>query len=319
MTTKAQACPGQLVEVRFEVHPRPPFRLDLTAWALRRRRQNQIDTWDGHSYRRALLINGAALALTVSQVAPADRPRLEVVLAGHDVELAAQAEAERLLCRLLGLDIDLSAFYVRAARDDVLNDLAERYRGLKPPRFPTIFECLLNAVACQQLSIAAGMTLLSRLAATVGAPVDDLHAFPAPASVLTLPRSELRRIGFSNRKAETILELADAASAGELELNTFEGLDDSAVLAALLRQPGIGPWSADYVLLRGLGRLDVFPRTDVGALNGLRSFLEAAGREEDPSGALARWSPDAGLVYFHLLLRGLERSSELEPFAVPRG
>ena len=134
-----------------------------------------------------------------------------------------------------------------------------------------------------------------------------------------MPRSELRRIGFSNRKAETILELADAASAGELELNTFEGLDDSAVLEALLRQPGIGPWSADYVLLRGLGRLDVFPRTDVGALNGLRSFLEAAGREEDPSAALARWSPDAGLVYFHLLLRGLERSSELEPFAVHRG
>ena len=76
---------------------------------------------------------------------------------------------------------------------------------------------------------------------------------------------------------------------------------------ALLRQPGIGPWSADYVLLRGLGRLHVFPRTDVGALNGLRSFLEAAGRDEDPSAALARWSPDAGLVYFHLLLRGLER------------
>jgi DNA-3-methyladenine glycosylase II len=163
------------------------------------------------------------------------------------------------------------------------------------------------------------MTLLSRLAATVGAPVGHLHAFPTPASVLTLPRSALRTIGFSNRKAETIHALADAARAGELELNKFETLDDAAVVEALLQQPGIGPWSADYVLLRGLGRLHVFPRTDVGALNGLRDFLKGAGREEDPGAALARWSPDAGLVYFHLLLRGLGLASELQPSAMRRG
>jgi DNA-3-methyladenine glycosylase II len=312
MTIRARPSPAHLVEVRFELHPQPPFRLDLTAWALRRRRQNLIDTWDGHSYRRALLINATPLATTVTQVGPADRPRLEVVVAGTEMDDSAPAEVERLLHRLLGLDIDLTAFYIRASSDDMLGDLVERYRGVRPPRFPTIFECLLNAVACQQLSIEAGMTLLGRLAAAVGAPVGYLHAFPTPESVLILPRQKLRRLGFSNRKVDTILGLADAASAGELELNKFEALDDGAVIETLQRHSGIGPWSADYVLLRGLGRLHVFPRTDVGALNGLRNFLEASGRDEDPSSALARWSPDAGLVYFHLLLRGLERSSELE-------
>jgi DNA-3-methyladenine glycosylase II len=74
----------------------------------------------------------------------------------------------------------------------------------------------------------------------------------------------------------------------------------------LVRRRGIGRWSADYVLLHGLGRLHVFPRSDVGALNGLRSFLAGAGRDESPRAALARWTPYAGLVYFHLLLRGLE-------------
>ncbi len=307
---RAKASSLRLFERRFELHPQPPFRLDLTVWALRRRAQNQIDTWDGRSYRRALLVDGAALAMTVRQIRPANGPRLEVVLAGIDrPEVSAEAEVGRLLGRLLGLDIDLSAFYVRAARNDALNDFAERYRGVKPPRFPTIFECLLNAVACQQLSIASGMTLLSRLVATAGAPAGPLNAFPTPEDVLALPRSALRRLGFSNRKAGTILGLAEAASAGELELHTFEALDDAAVIEALLRRPGIGPWSADYVLLRGLGRLHVFPRTDVGALNGLGNFLRAVGRDEDPSSALARWSPDAGLVYFHLLLRGLEQRS----------
>jgi DNA-3-methyladenine glycosylase II len=220
---------------------------------------------------------------------------------------SAEAAAHSLLVRLLGLDLDLSGFYARTTRDGLLGELADRYRGLKPPRFPTVFECLLNAVSCQQLSIAAGLTILSRLAAATGASAGDLHAFPSPTEVLGLPRSTLRTLGFSERKAETILELAGAAAAGELEGETFEQLDDAAVIDALVRRRGIGRWSADYVLLRGLGRLHVFPASDVGALNGLRSFLAACGRTTDPRAALDAWAPDAGIVYFHLLLRGLEQ------------
>jgi DNA-3-methyladenine glycosylase II len=291
------------------LRPRPPFRLDLTVWALRRREQNAIDTWDGGTYRRALLVDGAALEMAVRQVGGPSSPRLEVILAGRDAPRFAETSARSTLARLLGLDLDLSGFYARAARDGLLDELAERYRGLKPPRFPTVFECLLNAVSCQQLSIAAGLTILSRLAASAGAPVGNLHAFPAPTDVLGLPPSALRSSGFSERKAETILELARAAAAGELELKTLEQLDDAAVIRALVRRPGIGRWSADYVLLRGLGRLHVFPQSDVGALNGLRSFLSASGREESAYATLVRWAPDAGLAYFHLLLRGLEQQA----------
>jgi DNA-3-methyladenine glycosylase II len=293
------------------LHPRPPFRLDLTVLALRRREQNAIDTWDGRTYRRALLVDSAPLELAVTQLAAASTPRLEVVLAGRHVPRSAEAAARSALARLLGLDLDLSGFYTRAARDRLLNELAERYRGLKPPRFPTVFECLLNAVSCQQLSIAAGLTILSRLAATAGTPIGHLHAFPEPTVVLGLLPSALRTFGFSERKAETILGLARAAAAGELEVKTLEQLDDAAVVGALARLRGIGPWSADYVLLRGLGRLHVFPQSDVGALNGLRRFLATSGRQESPRAALVRWAPDAGLVYFHLLLRGLEQASEL--------
>jgi DNA-3-methyladenine glycosylase II len=291
------------------LRPRPPFRLDLTVWALRRRVQNAIDTWDGRTYRRALLVDGAPLELAVTQFGAPSTPRLEVVLAGRYVPRSAAAAARSTLARLLGLDLDLSGFYARAARDGLLDELAERYRGLKPPRFPTVFECLLNAVSCQQLSIAAGLTILSRLAATAGAPVGHLHAFPAPTDVLGLPPSALRASGFSERKAETILGLARAAADGHFELKTLEKLDDTAVIRTLARRPGIGRWSADYVLLRGLGRLNVFPQSDVGAMNGLRSFLAASGREEGAYATLVRWAPDAGLVYFHLLLRGLEQQA----------
>jgi DNA-3-methyladenine glycosylase II len=291
----------------LEFRPRPPFRLDLTVWALRRREQNAIDVWDGQTYRRALVLEGAPLQLAVTQVEGGDRPRLEVVLEGSSVGPSAEAAAHSAVTVLLGLDLDLSGFCARATRDGLLGELANRYRGLKPPRFPTVFECLLNAVSCQQLSIAAGLTILSRLAAAAGPSVGELHAFPSPADVLGLPRSTLHALGFSERKAETILELAGAAAAGELERETFERLEDAAVIDALVRRRGIGRWSADYVLLRGLGRLHVFPASDVGALNGLRSFLAAGGRSADPRAALDAWAPDAGIVYFYLLLRGLEQ------------
>jgi DNA-3-methyladenine glycosylase II len=289
----------------FQLRPPAPFRLDLTAWALRRRSQNAIDVWDGRSYRRTLLADGEPLELALTQLGGASSPRLEAVLSGPRVGRAAEIEARVTLARLLGLDVDLSDFYARTTRDSLLAELADRYRGVKPSRFPTIFECLLNAVACQQLSLAAGLTLLNRLASAAGAPAGTLPPFPAPSGVLGLSRSTLRTLGFSERKAETILELANAAAAGEFELEVFESMEDAEVIDALVQRRGIGRWSADYVLLRGLGRLHVFPRGDSGALAGLRRFLVGTELEGDPDAALARWAPDAGLVYFHLLLRGL--------------
>jgi DNA-3-methyladenine glycosylase II len=289
------------------LQPRPPFRLDLTVWALRRREQNQIDNWDGRTYRRVLVVSGIAYDLSVTQAGSEDRARLDAVLIGPRMGPAVEVAARSTLGRLLGLQLDLSDFYARASRDSTVNELVQRYRGVKPPRFPTIFECLLNAVACQQLSLAAGLTLLSRLAATAGAAAGELHAFPEPNDVLRLSRSTLQTLGFSERKALAILELARAAAAGALELSVFEQLDDATAIKALVGRRGIGPWSADYVLLRGLGRLHVFPRGDSGALNGLRRFLVEANLEEDTHAALDRWAPYAGMAYFHLLLRGLEQ------------
>ena len=296
----------------ISLYPRPPFRLDLTAWALRRREQNLIDTWDGDTYRRTLMIERRARIVEVTQEGGLDAPHLAVAIMGPSLGQDVGVIVTEALTRLLGLDAELSEFYARAACDPVLGPLAQRYRGLKPPRFPTLFECLLNAVACQQLSLAAGLTLLSRLAEAAAPPARAPRPFPSPANVLRLPVNELRRLGFSERKAHTILELARAAAGGELDLDRFEPLDDDEVVGTLMRWPGIGRWSAEYALLRGLGRLHVFPPTDVGAVNGLRRFLAASGLADDPAPALERWRRDAGVLYFHLLLRGLEERGALD-------
>lgn len=193
----------------------------------------------------------------------------------------------------------------------MLGRLAARVRGLRPPRFPTVFEALVNAIACQQLSLHVGIALLNRLTAAHGRPFaasgEGLLAFPEAADLAFLEPDELRRFGFSLAKARTIVGAAKAVLDGSLELDSLEGLEDGAVYERLTGLYGVGRWSAEYVMLRGLGRLHVFPGDDVGARNKLRSLLDFEGNldYESVGRLLARWRPYAGIVYFHLLLDSL--------------
>ena len=295
----------------FVIEPVAPFRLDLTAWALRRRAHNTIDRLDSGTYRRALTIGSGAVAMSVTQHRSCDQPGLSVALAGTSVDPRVEATAGAALNHLLGLAIDLSGFAAMAAGDPLLDRLAERMRGLKPPRFPTVFEALVNAVACQQLSLAVGIHLLSRLTAARGRPVpgavEGLCAFPDAPELASATPEELRRLGFSVTKAQTIIDVARAITDDTLDLEALDRLDDLEAVARLTSLRGVGRWSAEYVLLRGLGRLHVFPGDDVGAINKLKRLLDIDGRLDYPSveRLVARWRPYAGIVYFHLLLDSL--------------
>ena len=218
-----------------------------------------------------------------------------------------------MLGALLGLDVDLGEFYRQTRHDPHLGPLAQRYRGLKPPRFPTIFECLANAIACQQLTLTVGIALLNRLAESYGPTVPGMfratgHAFPEPADLAAGTPTDLRRMGLSTHKAEYLLELAHRIANGELDLAPLNALDNNSVSASLQQLRGIGRWSAEYALLRGLGRLGVFPGDDVGARNNLGRRL-GLGSSLDYEGvrrAVAPWAPYAGLAYFHLLLERID-------------
>ena len=219
---------------------------------------------------------------------------------------------------MLSLELDIDPFYSLAAADPMLAPLAARFRGLRPPRFASVFECLVNAVAMQQISLEAGLTLLNRLSRTYGAGSSaagiHAHAFPQPAELAVAEPIAIRALGFSLRKATTIVAIADAAVQGRLDLESLATREDGQVVETLTQIPGIGRWSAEYTLLRGLGRLHVFPGDDVGARKNLARWLGLA-EPLDYAGvqrAVAGWRPYAGLIYFHLLLDRLAARGHLE-------
>ena len=304
------------------IEPRAPFRLDLTVWALRRRPENKVDRWDGCAYRRVLTLVDRPVPLAMTQIGRSHAPGLAVKFGSGLPKDLARATLDRLL----GLSVDLSAFAEMAAGDLLLGPLAARMRGLKPPRFPTVFEALVNAVACQQLSLAVGIQLLNRLADGHGRAASDdpdgPPAFPDPELLAGLRPDELKHLGFSLTKARSIVEAARAIVDGDLDLEALEQLDDAAVIERLTRLHGIGRWSAEYVLLRGLGRLNIFPGDDVGAHNKLKRLFQIETRldYEAVRQLVARWDPYAGLVYFHLLLDSLAIAGLVDPEgdAMPR-
>lgn len=303
----------------FLLKPIPPFRLDLTVWVLRRRPSNLIDRWDGQTYRRVLVVDDHPVEAAVVQAGPSNSPRLQVTLTGRQITSNMRTAAVKSLERLLGLRINLSDFYQRAATDAKLHPLVERFRGTKPPRFPTIFETLANAIACQQLSLSLGILLLSRMTekfglATAGTP-EPAHAFPRPEDLAGLKPMDFRRLGFSRAKGESLIALAGACACGQIDLESLDGLSNEAVVERLLELKGVGRWSAEYVLLRGLGRLNIYPGDDVGARNNLQRWLKLR-KPPDYDGVgriTARWQPHAGLVYFHMLLNRLDVAGHLAP------
>ena len=315
------------VTTRFEMEPIAPFRLDLTVWALRRRPGNAVDRWDGQTYRRAFPTTGGIADLAVSQVEKSDAARLEVSVTtdGPVDRDRVQAETTARLRRMLGLEIDLGTFYRLADQDPDLQNLADRFRGLKPPRFTTLFECLTNAIACPQLTLTVGIELLTRLAAAYGRrlPGDRLGArsFPEAGDLVGMDPHGLRELGFSYRKSTAVVELAERIEKGELCLEDLAPVTDDEAIRALRGLRGVGRWSAEYTLLRGLGRLQVFPGDDVGARNNLKRWLglDRALDYEEVRRVTSRWAPYSGLVYFHLLLDRVDQAGWLDVRGTPHG
>ncbi len=291
----------------------PPYRLDLTVTVLRRTPLNLVDilTADG-CYLRAMV--GAFSPLVLQVMQPRSGGPLEATLYASGPVAHDEDQTRRLfagVARTLGTRVDLEGFYEAARHELRLADLVRAARGVKPPRYPSLWEAICNAVIYQQVSLEAATSTMRRFIAHFSRPVSFpvsfadylLYTFPAPASVLQTEPDFLRTLGLSANKARALQEAAAALLAGQLRAEDVEALPSPEAMARLTALRGIGPWTAAVILLRGFGRLDVFPAGDSGARRNIQGMLGSDGDGdaalESLPARLGRWR---GMLYYHLLL-----------------
>jgi DNA-3-methyladenine glycosylase II len=281
----------------LRVPVREPFRLDLTVDALRRLASNVVDVVDENATYYRAVSEGASTEMLA--VRAADRSAIEFRATGRNPERWTP-----VVERLLGTPADLTQWHRRSARIAWLRPIAAALRGLKPPRYPSLWEACAHAIVFQQISIHAAASIMRRAVEGLGDAVScgaiRCVAFPQAERWLGAGDAVLRGAGLSRNKIGHLRSAAAAFVDGAIDEATLETLSTGDAALRLCGIRGIGPWSASVVLLRGLGRLDVFPLRDSGVARSLA--LLSGDAALDQTELLERLGPVRGMLYYHLLL-----------------
>lgn len=281
---------------------RAPFHLEATVRVLQRRPSNLIDIWDAPYYRRVIRVHGRPVLIEVSERGTIDAPDVRLSLPRGGLPAALRQEAVSTSRAILGLDQQSTSHQSRAEAEPALRATAMALRGMRPPRYPDLFETFANVIPFQQVSLEAGMTVVRHLVERFGDRFDlrDHHyfGFPRAETIAEARLPSLRRAGMSRHKSEALRAAARAIASGALTADGIAALPSPQAIEQLRELPGIGPWSAALILLRGLRRLDVFPPTDTGAESSLVTLM----RLRSPAGlyrVVERFGDCRGYLYFY--------------------
>jgi DNA-3-methyladenine glycosylase II len=221
---------------------------------------------------------------------------LRVGIAGERTVPRPLAQAlRRLGVHVWSLDSDLAQCYRTLRRDPLMTPLVRRCAGLRMIRTPDLYEALLIAVLGQQISVASSESIRRRLMTALGDRVvkDGIVflGYPPPRRLRDTPPRLLRTLGLSRQKTRYVLEIAECAAAGGLHSAAFDALSDEQAIERLTQIPGVGRWTAEIVVMRGLGRADVFPAGDLGLMVAAHRALGCAVRpgETDLRTLAERW------------------------------
>jgi AraC family transcriptional regulator of adaptative response / DNA-3-methyladenine glycosylase II len=309
----ADARQGSDREITLRLSYRPPYDWPHLHRFLTRRAIDGVESVAAGAYARTVRTAGGHAFLQVRPVAGADALELRI-RGGESADLLSLSSLVR---RMFDLSADPAKITVALQRDPRLAALVRQRPGLRIPGTWDPFESGVRAIVGQQISVAAGRTLLTRLVERAGARVADnayglSHLFPTPKS---LAQSNLEDLGIPRARISALQGFARAVAAGAIAFNA----SSERVVRALLELPGVGPWTAGYVALRGLAVPDGFPAGDLILRQQAAPDAAAlSARELDARAQL--WRPFRGYAVMHLWQASADSTGQTtgKPSSAPR-
>jgi 3-methyladenine DNA glycosylase/8-oxoguanine DNA glycosylase len=236
-----------------------------------------------------------------------DQPRqLLVRISAHEAEArmdGKEAAPEGIVRRLLGLNHAPEAFESQVGEDPLFKPLVLARPGLRVLLTATPYEALMWAILGQQINLALAFRLRQRVIRRYGAEAGGgLYAHPRPEDLASANPEELGKMQVSRAKAACLISVSEAVASGVLPLDDLATWELAEAEARLRAQKGIGPWTAHYVLMRGLGLPDCVPLGDSALATALERGLKLDARPNPKEVAklMAPYAPHRSLATFHL-------------------
>ena len=280
------------------IKPVAPFNFELTAgYHTYFQSRYGTDTMEDGVYRRLLDLDDKLVLASVRSIGTLDAPELSLELQGPELSPYDVESATDRMSWLLGVDQDLAPFYELGRADQAMAGLVEQFYGLHLPHTASVFEALVLAVLGQQISTSVARIIRTLLIETFGPSAEFdgeiYYAFPRPASIWASSPAELHTMKLTQRKSEYVHGLAGSALDPEMGLERLEELTDGEIVEKLVALRGVGMWTAQWALIRAVGRPDALPLGDLALRRVVsRLFMDGDDVNDAKVEEIAqRWSP----------------------------
>jgi DNA-3-methyladenine glycosylase II len=247
----------------------PPFRFDLSC-EIFADGDKQIRNYEKGLFWQVIRVNGKLILATIEAVGTVDKPEVSAELKSDSaITEEDKKKAEKTINALFSLDFDLKPFYERVKDDKIMACLTRKLWGLKSPTTHTVFEALVDSIVEQQISLKVANSIENKITKKFGDILDlegDIYyAYPTPQRLAAVSAEELRQCGLSFRKGEYIKEASKLITEGKLNLEKLKNCERSEqIIRELDEIRGIGVWTAEFTMLRGMQRLEALPADDLG-------------------------------------------------------
>ncbi|GGH87797.1 DNA-3-methyladenine glycosylase II [Pullulanibacillus pueri] len=265
----------------IELYPSPPFNFEECLVFLRRSNREILHDYKEKALYKVIQVDNKPILCKMRS----KNQHLQVDFLSGMPSKSLREKVALYVWEWFDLEQDLALFYKEVEDDPLLQPLIKKYKGLKLIGIPDLFEALVWAIIGQQINLSFAYTLKARFVKQFGESVSFagevywLH--PTYEKVAHLEVEELRKLQFTQRKAEYVIGVAKMMATGQLsKAGLMRRKAYEAQQKALMTIRGVGAWTADYVLMRCLRHPSAFPIADVGLHNAIKFQL---GLERKPT------------------------------------
>jgi len=289
---------------KMKLKAKGPYRFDFSCAFYRRSKFEMVDRYAEKYFMRPLEVSGNPILIRIPYGRGGPLKTLNVHWQAAPGAVNKK-ELRRTLRLMFCLDWEIEDFY-RLRLDPVMRRLVEKYRGFRPILTPNVFEAAAWAIIGQQVNLQFAYRIKSRLVEYVGKRIsvdgEKYYLFPSAGDIAGIGYDKLRSMQLSGRKAEYLRDFSRMVADGRLDLESLGGWEYSRAIEKLLSVRGLGPWSANYILMRGAGHIDAFPFGDSGINQAVRKLYRPKDdwSIDDLVKLSDKWRPYRTLAAFYL-------------------